>query len=139
MPSASKPEPEDVAAVHDAGEQLGPRRPSQAGGQQLIPDAFRRLREADGGRFDAVIVEMPDPDATATAKRYSIEFYALARRVFTPGRTAVQATYRTSRRALYSCVLATVRSAGLGAAPYHVDVPSLGDWGFALAGVSWLV
>jgi len=33
----------------------------------------------------------------------------------------------------FSCVLATVRSAGLGAVPYHVDVPSLGDWGLVLA------
>jgi len=39
---------------------------TQAGGQ-LIPDAFRWLREAGGGRFDAVIVDMSDPDATATA------------------------------------------------------------------------
>ena len=41
----------------------------------------------------------------------------------------------TSRRAR-SPVLATVRSAGLGAVPYHVDVPRLGDWGFVLAGPS---
>ena len=65
---------------------------TQDGGQQLIPDAFRRLREADGGRFDAVIVDMPDPDITATPKLYSVEFYALVRRVLTPGgRTVVQA------------------------------------------------
>ena len=36
--------------------------------QIVIADAFRWLREADAGQFDAVIVDMPDPDATATAK-----------------------------------------------------------------------
>jgi len=108
---------------------------TQDGGQQLIPDAFRRLREADGGRFDAVIVDMPDPDITATPKLYSVEFYALVRRVLTPGgRTVVQAGSPYFAPRAYSYVLATVRSSGLGAAPYHVDVPSLGDWGFELAG-----
>jgi spermidine synthase len=28
---------------------------------------------------------------------------------------------------------ASVRAAGLAAVPYHVDVPSFGDWGFVLA------
>ncbi len=78
---------------------------------------------------------MPDPDATATAKLYSTEFYALVRRVLTPeGRMVVQAGSPYFAPRTFSCVLATVRSAGLGAVPYHVDVPSLGDWGFVLAG-----
>ena len=103
--------------------------------QVVIADAFRWLRETDAGRFDAVIVDMPDPDATATAKLYSTEFYALVRRVLAPGgRAVVQAGSPYFAPRTFSCVLATVRSAGLGAVPYHVDVPSLGDWGFVLAG-----
>ena len=27
----------------------------------------------------------------------------------------------------------TIRAAGLGVTPYHVNVPTFGDWGFALA------
>ncbi|MDQ4020419.1 MAG: spermidine synthase, partial [Actinomycetota bacterium] len=103
--------------------------------QVVITDAFRWLREADAGRFDAVMVDMPDPDATATAKLYSSEFYALVRRVLAPGgRMVVQAGSPYFAPRTFSCILATVRSAGLGAVPYHVDVPSLGDWGFVLAG-----
>jgi spermidine synthase len=96
-------------------------------------DAFAWLRRAVGG-YDAVIIDMPDPDSTATAKLYSTEFYALARRALAPGgRMVVQAGSPYFAPETFSCVLATVRSAGLAAVPYHVDVPSFGDWGFMLA------
>ncbi|MGH4026770.1 MAG: polyamine aminopropyltransferase [Pseudonocardiaceae bacterium] len=99
-------------------------------------DAFEWLRRAMAGhdRYDAIIVDMPDPDSTATAKLYSTEFYALARRALAPGgRLAVQAGSPYFAPDTFSCVLSTVRSAGLAAVPYHVDVPSFGDWGFVLA------
>lgn len=100
----------------------------------VIADAFRWLRGA-AGRFDAVVVDMPDPDATATAKLYSTEFYALVRQVLAPGgRVVVQAGSPYFAPRTFSCVLATIRSAGLGAVPYHVSVPSFGDWGFVIAG-----
>ena len=101
----------------------------------VTADAFRWLREA-AGAFDVVVVDMPDPDAVATAKLYSTEFYALARGVLAPGgRMAVQAGSPYFAPRTFSCILATVRSAGFGAVPYHVDVPSFGDWGFLLAAV----
>jgi len=54
-------------------------------------DAFGWLR-TNATRYDAVIVDLPDPDETATAKLYSVEFYALAARALTPGgRMVVQA------------------------------------------------
>jgi len=101
--------------------------------QVVLDDAFRWLRGATS-RFDAVVVDLPDPDATATAKLYSTEFYGLVRRVLAPGgRLVVQAGSPYFAPRTFSCILATVRSAGLGAVPYHVDVPSFGDWGFVLA------
>ncbi|MFN2497251.1 MAG: polyamine aminopropyltransferase [Pseudonocardiaceae bacterium] len=96
-------------------------------------DAFEWLRHTAGG-YDAIVVDLPDPDSTATAKLYSTEFYALARRALAPGgRLAVQAGSPYFAPETFSCVLSTVRSAGLAAVPYHVDVPSFGDWGFVLA------
>ena len=47
-------------------------------------DAFGWLRTA-AERFDAVVVDLPDPDETATAKLYSVEFYALVRAVLADG------------------------------------------------------
>ena len=35
--------------------------------------------------------------------------------------------------ALLLCIGATLADAGLTVLPYHVDVPSFGDWGFFLA------
>jgi spermidine synthase len=34
------------------------------------------------------------------------------------------------------CIEKTMREAGLATTPYHVDVPSFGDWGYVLATTS---
>jgi spermidine synthase len=99
----------------------------------VVADAFGWLRDTSE-RFDAVIIDMPDPDETATAKLYSQEFYRLARNALAPGgRLVVQAGSPYFAPRTYDCVLDTIRAAGLGVTPYHVDVPTFGDWGFALA------
>jgi spermidine synthase len=86
-------------------------------------------------RYDAVVVDMPDPDSTATAKLYSTEFYTLLHRVLGPGgRLVVQAGSPYFAPRSYWCIEAGVRAAGWHPTPYHVDVPSFGDWGFVLAG-----
>jgi spermidine synthase len=101
---------------------------------RVVPaDAFAWLRDTSE-RFDAVIVDMPDPDSTATAKLYSQEFYLLVRRALAPGgQVVVQAGSPYFAPRTYDCVLASMRAAGLGVTPYHVYVPTFGDWGFALA------
>ena len=102
----------------------------------VTADAFTWLRGA-GERFDAVIVDMPDPDSTATAKLYSQEFYTLVRRVLAPGgRMVVQSGSPYFAPRSFDCIAATVRAAGFRTTLYHVDVPSFGDWGFTLAQVS---
>lgn len=99
----------------------------------LTADAFTWLRDARE-RFDAVIVDMPDPDSTSTAKLYSQEFYSLARQVLAPGgRMVVQAGSPFFAPRTFDCIDGTVRAAGLRTTPYHVNVPSFGDWGFILA------
>ncbi len=101
----------------------------------VTADAFTWLRDARE-RFDAVVIDMPDPDSTATAKLYSEEFYSLARRVLAPGgRVVVQAGSPYFAPRTFDCIDATVRAAGLRTTPYHVNVPSFGDWGFVLAQV----
>jgi spermidine synthase len=99
----------------------------------LTLDAFSWLRE-ESDRFDAVIVDMPDPDETATAKLYSVEFYTMVRKALAPGgRVVVQSGSPYFAQREYWCVGATLAAAGLAAVPYHVDVPTFGDWGFFLA------
>ncbi|MCA1655860.1 MAG: polyamine aminopropyltransferase [Pseudonocardiaceae bacterium] len=102
----------------------------------VTADAFAWLRDARE-RFDAVVIDMPDPDSTATAKLYSTEFYSLARRVMAPGaRLVVQAGSPYFAPRTFDCIDATVRSAGFATTPYHVNVPTFGDWGFTLAQAS---
>ncbi|MDQ0367889.1 spermidine synthase [Catenuloplanes indicus] len=96
-------------------------------------DAFAWLRSA-ASRYDAVVVDMPDPDETATAKLYSVEFYTLVRNVLDEGASmVVQAGSPYFAPKSFWCIEATIRAAGFGTTPYHVDVPSFGDWGFVLA------
>jgi spermidine synthase len=102
--------------------------------QVVNADAFRWLR-GDSERFDVVIADFPDPDDAATAKVYSQEFYdGLRRRALAPGgRLVVQAGSPYFAREAFWGIDATLRAARWRTTPYHVDVPSFGDWGFDLA------
>ncbi|RKN46460.1 polyamine aminopropyltransferase [Micromonospora endolithica] len=96
-------------------------------------DAFGWLRTATD-RFDAVVADLPDPDETATAKLYTVEFYALVKRVLAEaGRLVVQSGSPYFAPRSYWSIEASLREAGFAVTPYHVDVPSFGDWGFLLA------
>jgi spermidine synthase len=99
----------------------------------LNTDAFGWLRTA-AERFDVVVADLPDPDETATAKLYTVEFYALIRSVLAEqGRLVVQSGSPYFAPRSYWSIDASVREAGFATVPYHVDVPSFGDWGFLLA------
>lgn len=107
----------------------------------VVDDAFRRLRERaarpdPGPGFDAVVVDLPDPDTPALGRLYSTEFYGLVRAATNPGGlVVVQAGSPYSTPTAYWRTVSTIGSAGFAVTPYHVHVPSFGDWGFALAGV----
>ncbi|MCH7231939.1 polyamine aminopropyltransferase [Glycomyces sp. L485] len=93
-------------------------------------DAFTWLRE-QGSTYDAIVVDMPDPDATETAKLYSVEFYALAGAHLNPqGRMVVQGGSPYFAPKTYWTIAATLEEAGYAATSYQASVPSFGDWGF---------
>ncbi|OBG25504.1 polyamine aminopropyltransferase [Mycobacterium sp. E3198] len=99
----------------------------------VIGDAMTWLR-GDPDRFDAVIVDLPDPDTPTLGRLYSTEFYALAARALAPGGLmVVQAGSPFSTPTAFWRTVSTVRAAGYAVTPYHVHVPTFGDWGFALA------
>ena len=99
----------------------------------VVADAMAWLRTADEV-FDAIVVDLPDPDAPATAKLYSQEFYGLAAQALAPGgRMVVQSGSPYFAPEAFWCIEATVATTGLRTSAYHVDVPSFGDWGFVLA------
>jgi spermidine synthase len=98
-------------------------------------DAFVWLTETRD-LFDVVIADFPDPHNFSLGKLYSRTFYRVLRARLAPGGLVVQqATSPMFARRAFWCVVATMRSAGLTARPYHAYVPSFGEWGFVLAGL----
>lgn len=97
-------------------------------------DAAKWLEETEG-RFDVIIIDLPDPSNFSLGKLYSVPMYRLvARRLAPQGKIVVQSTSPYFAPNAYWSVVATLEAAGLHTAPYHVYVPSFGEWGFVLAG-----
>jgi spermidine synthase len=97
-------------------------------------DAFVWLQSAEG-MWDFVVVDFPDPTNFSLGKLYSTAFYrVLARRVRPGGLVTVQSTSPLFARQSYWCIVETMKHSGWRVYPYHVYVPSFGEWGFVLAG-----
>ncbi|HKW57134.1 MAG TPA: polyamine aminopropyltransferase [Candidatus Acidoferrum sp.] len=85
--------------------------------------------------FDFIIIDFPDPTNYSLGKLYTTAFYrAAARHLSTQGFLVVQSTSPMFARDSFWCIAATIKQAGLKTYPYHVYVPSFGEWGFVLAG-----
>jgi spermidine synthase len=97
-------------------------------------DAFPWLDQNED-MFDFVVVDFPDPTNYSLGKLYTTAFYRLlARHVSSSGFIVVQSTSPLFARQSYWCIVNTMKQAGLRTWPYHVYVPSFGEWGFVLAG-----
>jgi spermidine synthase len=99
-------------------------------------DAFRFLDETSE-TFDVAIVDFPDPNNFSLGKLYTTKFYGLLKRRLGEGGVAViQSTSPLFARRSFWCIDETVRAAGFATRPYHVWVPSFGEWGYVLASTS---
>jgi spermidine synthase len=99
-------------------------------------DAFPWL-DAGTDLYDVALVDFPDPSNFSIGKLYTTTFYRrLLRRLAPDALFVVQSTSPLFARQSFWCVVETIRAAGLNTWPYHVYVPSFGEWGFVLAGRS---
>ena len=97
-------------------------------------DAAQWLEESSE-RFDVILIDLPDPSNFSLGKLYSVPMYRqVARHLTEGGLIVVQSTSPYFAPNAYWSVVATLEAAGLSTAPYHVYVPSFGEWGFVLAG-----
>jgi len=100
-------------------------------------DGFRWVREAGErpGRYDAIIVDFPDPVDYSVGKLYTETFYRGVHRLLAPGgMVVVQSTSPLVAPMAFWTVATTLEAAGFAqTAGYHVYVPSFGEWGFVLA------
>jgi spermidine synthase len=96
-------------------------------------DAFVWLR-ANRRRFNAIIVDFPDPTSFSVGKLYTVSLYhELARALAPDGVAVVQSTSPLVAPNSYWTVATTLEAAGLATRAYHAHVPSFGEWGFILA------
>ena len=97
-------------------------------------DAFPWV-DSDRDSFDFIVVDFPDPTNYSLGKLYTTAFYkAAARHLSAQGLMVVQSTSPMFARDSFWCIAETIKQAGLRIYPYHVYVPSFGEWGFVLAG-----
>jgi spermidine synthase len=96
-------------------------------------DAFVWLDETSE-MFDFAVVDFPDPNNYGIGKLYTAAFYRLLSHHLTPeGAFAVQSTSPMFARRSFWSIVETVKAAGLRTWPYHVYVPSFGEWGYVIA------
>jgi spermidine synthase len=125
-----KPAPDFRGAGQKTGQSPPTQRLAEVKVMNLDADKFL---EAVSGRWDVIIIDMPDPSTPELAKLYSKEFYTKVRRHLAPaGIMAVQATSPYLSRESFLCIGRTLVSAGFSILPFHENVPSFGDWGWYL-------
>ena len=96
-------------------------------------DAFPWV-DSNTESFDFIVIDFPDPTNYSLGKLYTTAFYrAAARHLSVQGMMVVQSTSPMFARDSFWCIVQTVKQAGLETHPYHVYVPSFGEWGFVLA------
>jgi spermidine synthase len=96
-------------------------------------DAFTWLK-SNSNQFDFVIADFPDPSNFSLGKLYTTAFYNRVRSALRPrGALVVQCTSPWVARKSFWCVDETLRVSGFVTEPYHLYVPSFGEWGFILA------
>ncbi len=92
--------------------------------------------------WDLIFLDLPDPNNLSLGRLYSKSFYRLlAKHLSVNGIAVTQATSPFYAPQAFWCIVETVKltQAGpepgrnLNVYPYHVHVPSFGDWGFVMA------
>lgn len=103
--------------------------------QVVNADAFTWL-DTHAAQYDFVVIDFPDPSNYHVGKLYTSAFYRLVKQHLAPGAfIAVQSTSPLFARQSFWSIVTTLEGAGLRTWPYHVYVPSFGEWGFVLAGL----
>ncbi len=98
-------------------------------------DAFVWISSTDE-RFDAVVVDFPDPGTYSIGKLYTTRFFRLlGEHVTEDAMISVQCTSPLVAPQSFWCIVRTLEAVGFRVRPYRVSVPTFGVWGFALASI----
>lgn len=96
-------------------------------------DAKQFLQQSDN-TYDVIIIDLPDPNNEALNQLYTGAFYRLVGSHLAEGGVFVtQSTSPYAAREAFWCIHKTIESEGFKVLPYHLHVPSFGNWGFNVA------
>ena len=96
-------------------------------------DAYMFVQE-NTELFDVIIIDFPDPNNTTLNKLYTNVFYNYVKNILTPeGVIVCQSTSPYYAPKSYWCINKTIKTQFENVIPYHVQVPSFGEWGFNMA------
>lgn len=84
--------------------------------------------------YDVIIIDLPDPSQYSLAKLYSVSMYHQVKQLLTAdGLVVVQSTSPYYSPQSFWSINETLKTATFRTAPYHLYVPSFGEWGFIIA------
>lgn len=122
----------DLALNHHRLKELNKNSLSSSKVSIRNEDAWAYIEHTEA-RFDLIVMDLPDPNDTSVARLYSREFFGLmSRHLSRDGVFVTQATSPFFAPDAFWTIERSVAAAGLQTLPYHVNVPSFGDWGFVL-------
>jgi len=102
-------------------------------------DAFNGVDKliATGVKYDAIIVDLPDPSHPDLNKLYSDYFYRKLQELMShDGALTVQSTSPYHAQMAFISIAKTLALAGFDVKQYHHNVPSFGEWGWSIATLS---
>ena len=84
--------------------------------------------------YDVIIIDLPDPNNISLSRLYSQSFYRLlGSHLSRFGAIVTQATSPLFSRKAFWSIEETLSKAGFYTHPYHIYIPSFGEWGFVIA------
>ncbi len=96
-------------------------------------DAYIYIQE-NSNPFDVIIIDFPDPNNETLNKLYTNVFYNYVKANLTPdGVMVCQSTSPYYAKKSYWCINKTIKTQFNTVIPYHIQVPTFGEWGFNLA------
>lgn len=85
-------------------------------------------------KYDVIIADFPDPHDETVSKLYTDSFFRIMKRSLKrDGVFVTQSTSPLFAREAFWCINNTLGTVFRNVVPYHVFIPTFGDWGFNLA------
>lgn len=96
-------------------------------------DAFVWLKSCKI-KYDVVIIDFPDPSNFSLGKLYSTFFYSNLKKILKQETVVVvQSTSPYFAPKSFWCINSTLANSFNQTIPYHIYLPSFGEWGFSMA------